>query len=81
MTGCTQNFAATPNFDHALPIQAINKNGKHMVMLKYEYFHPQFLEGMAEKIVQGIEAAETDLSKEKEQKSQEEVGPWLYKPH
>ena len=28
---------------------------------------------MAEKIVQGIEAAESDLSKEKEQKNQEEV--------
>ena len=34
----------------------------------------QFLAGMAEKIVQGIEAAESDLSKEKEKKSQEEVG-------
>lgn len=33
----------------------------------------QFLAGMAEKIVQGIEAAESDLSKEKEQKTQEEV--------
>lgn len=38
------------------------------------YFQLQFLAGMAEKIVQGIEAAESDLSKEKEKKSQEEVG-------
>lgn len=37
-------------------------------------FQLQFLAGMAEKIVQGIEAAESDLSKEKEKKSQEEVG-------
>jgi hypothetical protein len=29
---------------------------------------------MSEKIVQGIEAAESDLSKEKEKKNNEEVG-------
>ena len=40
----------------------------------------QFLAGMSEKIVQGIEAAESDLSKEKEKKSHEEVGgPIIYK--
>lgn len=33
----------------------------------------QVLEGMSEKIRMGIEAAETDLSKEKEKKQQEEV--------
>jgi len=33
----------------------------------------QFLEGMSEKIRMGIETAETDLSKEKEKKQQEEV--------
>lgn len=33
----------------------------------------QFLEGMSEKIKKGIEAAQTDLIKEKEQKAQEEV--------
>ena len=39
----------------------------------------QFLAGMSEKIVQGIEAAESDLSKEKEKKNQEEVGgPIIY---
>ena len=34
----------------------------------------QVLEGMSERIRMGIEAAETDLSKEKEKKQQEEVG-------
>lgn len=33
----------------------------------------QFLEGMSEKIKKGIEAAQTDIIKEKEQKEQEEV--------
>ena len=33
----------------------------------------QILEGMSEKIRMGIEAAQTDLSKEKEKKQQEEV--------
>ena len=33
----------------------------------------QVLEGMSERIRMGIEAAETDLSKEKEKKQQEEV--------
>lgn len=41
------------------------------------YLWMQFLAGMAEKIVQGIEAAESDLSKEKEQKNQEEVSHYL----
>ena len=36
----------------------------------------QFLEGMSEKIKKGIEAAQTDLIKEKEQKEQEEVCGW-----
>ena len=35
----------------------------------------QFLDGMSEKIRQGIQAAETDLSKEKEKLQQEEVWP------
>ena len=35
--------------------------------------YAQFIEGMSEKIRKGIEAAETDLSKEKEKKQQEEV--------
>ena len=33
----------------------------------------QFLEGMSEKIIQGIQNAQSDLHKEKEQKEQEEV--------
>ena len=37
----------------------------------------QFLAGMAAKIVQGIEVAESDLSKEKEQKHQEEASRCL----
>lgn len=37
----------------------------------------QFLAGMAEKIVQGIETAESDLSKEKDQRSQEEASHQL----
>ena len=36
-------------------------------------FFVQFIEGMSEKIRKGIEAAETDLSKEKEKLTQEEV--------
>lgn len=36
----------------------------------------QILEGMSEKIRMGIEAAQTDLSKEKEKKQQEEVKPF-----
>ena len=35
----------------------------------------QFLKGMSEKIKQGIEAAQTDLVKEKALKEQEEVSP------
>ena len=33
----------------------------------------QFLEGMSEKIIQGIQSAQSDIHKEKEQKEQEEV--------
>ena len=38
----------------------------------------QFLEGMSEKIKKGIEAAESDLNKEKEQREQEEVSYWCH---
>ena len=54
-------------------------NQCHSNVMNVHVLQLQFLAGMSEKIVQGIETAESDLSKEKEKKSQEEVGgPIIY---
>lgn len=48
-----------------------------LVMMLSMFNCTQILEGMSEKIRMGIEAAQTDLSKEKEKKQQEEVNHFL----